>query len=426
MNVSGENIRMSVAAARSRESVVADLMARALARPGILSLAAGFTDNSVLPVEIVGQAVRNLPNAGVLQYGSNQGRPALRKAIAERLAMLDGGRCGVDADGVVMTNGSQQSLYLLAQVLCDPGDIVLVEAPTYFVVFDVLGGLGVEALSLPSDGRGQVDPDGVRELLAGLAREGRLDRVKMAYFITYYSNPSGISMDGGVKCALGKAFSELAPWVVAVEDTAYRELYFDAPHPADSVFALPEWEGLPRVVTGSFSKCFSPGIRLGYFATNVPKIVGKSLNIKAQQDFGSANLSQWIAGYALTTGAFDPFVAGLRTHYAAKARALSEALEEGGLRKLGWNWDDPAGGLLLWLRGPEGLDTGASGDFCRECLNEEVLYVPGDICYADRRSAPRSNVRLSFGTLSVGDLREGAGRFRNAAGRMRQYPLKEV
>jgi 2-aminoadipate transaminase len=417
MNISGENIRMSAAANRSRESVVASLMAKALAKPGILSLAAGFTDNTVLPATLVREAVRNIPeNASALQYGSNQGRPALRRSLAEKLRALDGAKIAtVDAAGIVMTNGSQQSLYLLAQVLCDEGDIVFVEAPTYFVVFDVLSGLGIEAMSLPMDARGQVDPELLRELLCRLRGEGRLNRVKMAYFITYYSNPGGVSMESGVKRELGKVFSEIAPWVVAVEDTAYRELYFSSPHPAQSILALPEWKGLPVALTGSFSKCFSPGIRLGYFATNVPKIVEKSLNIKAQQDFGSANLSQWIAEYAFASGKFDTLVAGLRMHYAGKARALSDELAFGGLRKTGWKWNDPDGGLLMWLRGPEGLNTGADGDFCRECIDREVLYVPGAICYADPESAPKGNVRLSFGTLPAKDLREGARRFCAAA-----------
>ncbi|MFA5258196.1 MAG: aminotransferase class I/II-fold pyridoxal phosphate-dependent enzyme, partial [Opitutales bacterium] len=166
-------------------------MATALARPHLLSLAAGFTDNAVVPADIVRDAVAAMPASGeALQYSSNQGRPKLRELIAQRLNTLPGeSGAGPDGSGIVMTNGSQQSLYLLSQVLCNPGDIALVEAPSYFVVFDVLAGLGIEAVSMPARADGQTDAVGTVVLLERLRREGRLDRVKLAYFISYYSNP---------------------------------------------------------------------------------------------------------------------------------------------------------------------------------------------------------------------------------------------
>ena len=182
--------------------------------------------------------------------------------------------------------------------------------------------------------------------------------------------------------------------------------------------SLPEWDGQPLAQTGSFSKCFSPGLRLGWFATNVPELVTKSLRIKAQQDFGSANLSQWIAGYAMTHGLFEPFVADLRKYYGAKAHVFDEALKAGGLPARGWKWEMPEGGLLLWLRGPEGMDTRADSDFCKACLDANVLYVPGDICYVDPATAPRGNVRLAIGVPSTDDLREAARRFCSAAASM--------
>ena len=415
------NLRWSKLAGRSRRSIIADLMAQALVRPELISLAAGFTDNAVVPDSIVREAVANLPADGSsLQYGSNQGRAKLRAALAERMCSLHGELKGaVDAQGVVMTNGSQQSLYLLAQVLCDEGDIALVESPTYFVIFDLLAGLGIKAMPLPMTMAGQVDADATARLLESLRREGCLDRVKLAYFITYYSNPATTSMNTEVKRALGLVFSKAAPNVVVLEDTAYRDLYFTTPHDAPSMFAMPEWDGLPIVQTGSFSKCFSPGLRLGYLATRNEHLVEQILRVKAQQDFGSTNLSQWIAEYALTRGLFEPFVSGLRQHYHSKAKALSEALEAGGLRDMGWNWNVPDGGLLMWLQAPKGLDTSAGGAFCKACLDANVIYVPGDICYANA-DAPKNGVRLAIGVPSTSDLKEAARRFSGAFSSVRQ------
>jgi 2-aminoadipate transaminase len=407
----------SKAALAARESVLAGLMTQALTRPGLLSLAAGFTDNAVVPTEIVREAVAHLPADGnALQYGSNPGRPALREILAARLARQDGAASpALPADRFLLTSGSQQALYLAAQALCDEGDIVLVEAPTYFVVFDVFYGLGLRVLEMPMTAQGQVDPEGVAALLKRLETEGELPRVKLAYFITYYSNPTGLSMDGTVKRALGKVFAENAPRVVALEDTAYRDLYFTAPYPTPSLAVLPEWEGLSFAIMGSFSKCFSPGLRLGWIAANLPELSGAMLRIKAQQDFGSGNLSQWIAEYAFASGAFEPFVASLRTHYAAKARLMSASFAENGLNKLGWSWEEPEGGLLLWLAAPKTLDTGLESAFCRAALEENVLYVPGAIAYADPEKAPKNRVRIAFGAPRGADLAEAARRFAKAA-----------
>jgi 2-aminoadipate transaminase len=391
-------------------------MARALSRPGLLSLAAGFTDNAVLPADIVKEAVSAMPQAEPLQYGSNQGRTKLRETIAERLHNMDGRfHKPLDASGVVLTNGSQQALYLLAQTFCNEGDIVLVEAPTYCVIFDIFIGLGIKVQPLPMSRDGQVDVAATRELLGSMQRDGSIRRVRMAYFVSYFSNPAATSMDEDVKEMLGEVFADFLPRTVVVEDTAYRELYYERPHNARTCLATRSWKEMQVVVTGSFSKCFSPGLRLGYFATRNEEIVERVLRIKAQQDFGSGNLSQWIAEYALTKDLFRPYVESLRRHYHAKAKLLDAALRENGLVELGWHWEMPGGGLLFWLHGPDGLDTGVDGAFCKACLDENVLYVPGDVSYADAATAPKNNVRLSIGSLSPDDLREAARRYVKAA-----------
>lgn len=391
-------------------------MARALSRPGLLSLAAGFTDNAVLPVDIVKEAVSSMPAGEPLQYGSNQGRSKLRETIAERLYNMDGRfHRPVAPQGLVLTNGSQQSLYLLAQAFCNEGDIVLVEAPTYCVIFDIFIGLGIKVQPLPMSRDGQVDVAATRELLGSMQRDGSLRRVRMAYFVSYFSNPAASSMDEDVKEMLGEVFASFLPRAVIIEDTAYRELYYERPHNARSCLATRSWRELQVVLTGSFSKCFSPGLRLGYLATRNEEIVERILRIKAQQDFGSTNLSQWIAEYALTKDLFRPYVESLRRHYHSKAKILDSALRENGLAELGWRWEMPAGGLLFWLHGPEGMDTGIDGTFCKACLDENVLYVPGDVSYVESPDTPKNCVRLSIGSPSPDDLREAARRYVKAA-----------
>ena len=139
--------------ARSVDSVITRLMADKLAHPEMLSLAAGFTDNRVLPEELVRSAVDALSvteKGSHLQYGMNRGRPTLRKAVVDLLQAYPGEtNLRLSGDNVLITNGSQQGLYILVQMLCNPGDIVLVEQPSYFVFLELLHGLGVRAVSIP-------------------------------------------------------------------------------------------------------------------------------------------------------------------------------------------------------------------------------------------------------------------------------------
>ncbi|MDP4879215.1 MAG: aminotransferase class I/II-fold pyridoxal phosphate-dependent enzyme, partial [Opitutales bacterium] len=144
--------------------VIVDLMARALATPELLSLAAGFTDNAVLPRELVARFASELTQAGLadepLQYGQNQGRARLRELSCEVIASHPGEQAvAFDPSNMFITNGSQQALYLAVQALCDPGDIVLVEEPSYFVCLEMLKGLGLRPIGIPCDDAGAIIPE---------------------------------------------------------------------------------------------------------------------------------------------------------------------------------------------------------------------------------------------------------------------------
>ncbi|MDB4385447.1 aminotransferase class I/II-fold pyridoxal phosphate-dependent enzyme, partial [Opitutaceae bacterium] len=149
------SLNFSTLGERAQPPTIAKLMAMALENPELLSIAAGFTDTSNLPAEGVEQAVAELVSRPgtpeYLQYGSNQGRPELRRMLAEHLALQEPALNQAEIQrGSFITNGSQQALYLAVQVLCDPGDIILVDRPSYFVFLEMLKGLGVEAVSIPT------------------------------------------------------------------------------------------------------------------------------------------------------------------------------------------------------------------------------------------------------------------------------------
>lgn len=390
-------------------------MSQALAKPGILSLAAGFTDNRILPREIVAKAIRELEQSGSnehLQYGTNAGRPGLRSAILQFLRQAHGESVPTSIENVIVTNGSQQALYLLVQTLCDPGDIVLVEQPTYFVFLQLLQSLGVKPLSMPAREDGNLDVSDLAAQIDLLKRSGQWDRVKCAYFVTFFDNPAGRCMPLQVKQDLGILLRSQAPDLPIIEDSAYRELFFDQPHDAPSCLSMHQWRGQPIVYLGSFSKSFASGLKVGFAVSNTEAILKSMLRFKGPQDFGTTHFSQAIIERVLLGPDLPSYLRSSRAHYRAKALELNDALSAGGLRELGWRWNHPNGGLLLWIEGPEDFDSSIDSAFCRACLEKEVLYVPGDLCFANGER--RNGARLSFGAIPGEQIPEAAERFCSA------------
>jgi 2-aminoadipate transaminase len=409
---------------RARPPAITRLMQLALETPGLLSLAAGFTDNATLPVSSVTEALRALavgaPDSEYLQYGTNAGRPGLRAALAARLAAQD--QAAADADSVAVlrdatfiTNGSQQALYLAIQTLCEPGDIVLVDRPSYFVFLELLGGLGVEARSLPVAADGRLDLPALAGLLAGITARGERSRLKAVYFVSYFSNPSGRTLDVAEKRGLAATLRAAGCVVPVIEDAAYRELGYDSASDCavPGILGDAAWEGFPLLYTGTLTKPFASGLKVGFGVCPDPAWRAAMLHVKGHHDFGTGNFAQAILEQALVSGAFDQQLAVLRRTYLEKRDALHAALTSAGLPDLGWRWRVSEGGLYLWLEAPAGLDTGFDSAFCRACLEEGVLYVPGELCFGDH--APKNTVRLSYGVLSVSALVEAGARFVRAA-----------
>lgn len=411
----------SALGARLQPPVISALMSAMLDNPRLLSLAAGFTDTSSLPVDMVAEAVASLGlregPPEYLQYGSTQGRRRLRELLSARIAHQDAlAPWAIVPARTMLGNGSQQLLYLAMQVLCDPGDIVLVERPTYFVFLEMLGGLGVRPLSMPAESDGRLDLEATASMLKRMTKNGGESRIKAVYLLSYFANPSAISRSAQEKEDLAQVLSDAGVFVPVIEDAAYRELWFEESRPAPSIFGLHRWDGFSRLYLGTLTKPFATGLKVGYAHASEAPLLDRMLWLKGHHDFGSANFNQAILEHVLESGDFDRHLERLRPAYHAKMLRLHQSLEGAGLKDMGWEWQVPAGGLYLWLRAPEGMDTRADGFFWNACLEEEVLYVPGDLCIAERDE--HRYVRLSFGVLEPDALVEAARRFSRAAARL--------
>ena len=424
---------------RTPEPPISWLMHAALSRPKLISLAAGFTDNASLPVAEARAALNQVlrsPKTGqpALQYGITAGDTTLRQLTAEHLHNLDTQasqsfsssslvlepkartRTKDDDEKVysferlLITSGSQQLLYMTTEALCDEGDIVLVEDPTYFVYLSILQsrGLRARAVRLERDG---LDLAHLESVLQSLKRTGELWRVKMIYLVSYFQNPTGVTTSFekkyGILKLLKKFERDAGHPIYLLEDAAYRGLRFAG---RDVPSALAADGAADRVIyAGTFTKPFATGARVGYGVLPEPVFTAVK-HIKGNHDFGTANLLQQLFVRALASGLYGQQVARLQKRYAHKARVMKLAIKKHFPPAVEW-WE-PEGGLYFWARLPRGLSSGMKSKVFSTALKNDVLYVPGEICYADdaARRKPNHEMRISFGNASEAEIREGIAR----------------
>ena len=430
---------------RTKAPPISWLMQLALDHPHLISLAAGFTDDESLPVEETRELLNEILGSprsrrAALQYGTTAGDPQLRRLTADRLKKLDStGGTGLSASAddfsqharlvrnarrplsvaaaenysserVLITSGSQQLLYMVTECLCDPGDIVLVEDPTYFVYLGIVQSHGFygRGIRLAADG---IDLSHLEQTLETLRRRGELKRVKMLYLVSYSQNPTGITTSFAKKAgalAMLKRFEPAAGHpIYLLEDAAYRELRFAGEDVASALVA----EGADErvIYTGTYSKPFATGIRVGFGILPEPllKVV---LRVKANHDFGTSNLLQQLLCRALASCRYERHLPELQHRYARKAATMTRAMREHFPADV--RWREPNGGLYVWARCPKPLQSGVNSRLFRSALKHDVLYVPGELCYANdpTRRKPNNEMRISFGSATEADIRTGIAR----------------
>ena len=417
---------LSLLGQRTSDPPISWLMKMTLDHPNLISLAAGFTDSQSLPVretrEMLGEMLRQARSGqAALQYGTTAGDPRLRQLTAERLQRLDADastqhrasgspKTLYSPDRLLLTNGSQQLLYMVTEALCDPGDIVLVEDPTYFVYLGIMQSHGLKARGIPLCGDG-LDLDRLEETLRVLQRSGELARVKLLYLVSYHQNPTGTTTTFAKKQAalecLHRYEKAAGHPIYLLEDAAYRELCFAGPA-FPSALAGERWAD--RVIyTGTYSKPFATGVRVGFGLLPEP-VLTTVRRIKGNHDFGTASLLQHLLVSALATGRYEEHLAVLHRRYARKARIMMTAVQEHFPAEV--QAETPAGGLYVWARLPKRVKSGPQSALFKAALQQEVLYVPGQLCYAEdpTRRKPDHEMRLSFGGATEADIREGIAR----------------
>lgn len=404
------------------EQSIAYLMQQGLENRDVISLAAGFVDETTLPVPLVraslGDILTDDPDGhGVLQYGTTAGFSPLRDNLLKHLARLEGcstNDLNVTANEIVVTSGSQQLLQHLSDVLFDPGDICLVAAPTYFVFLGTLNGVGARTIAVDTDENGMC-MDALEAELARLEEAGDLSRVKMIYLVSSFENPSGVTLADDRRkqvVDIAKRWSK-EQRILILEDAAYRELRYEG-EDGPSIWSYDE-DRQHVILAQTFSKSFSPGIRVAYGV--LPRdLVSAVHDVKGNFDFGSPNLNQRIVSHALQSGKYEQHVSGLQSSYRVKRDAMLAAADEFFSDLPGVSWLRPNGGLYVWMTLPNEIETGFESPlFQHATKTESVMYVPGEIAYP--KNSPlqkRSQMRLSFGVETPETIREGMRRLSQA------------
>lgn len=384
---------LSARAAATPSSAIRDLLDQA-SRPGMISLAGGLPDPERFPVEALRRATAKVladqPTAA-LQYGETRGAEAAREAFARRVRAEGGPGTAPGADNAVITTGSQQALDLLARVLLDPGDAVIVSDPDYLGALQVFRGHRASLHPVPVDGDG-MQIDVLEDLLAhGL-------RPKLCYLVPNFHNPTGASLSTERRLRLAELSARYG--FVVVEDDPYRDLWIHtapAPMPGD-----PEL----TVRLRSVSKILAPGLRVGALL-GPAWLTDAVITAKQSVDLHTSSLDQLIVAESLTSAWLDAHLAGLRISYAAKRDALLVALERSFGARVACN--RPAGGMFVWVRFADIEDT---SEMLQRALDKSVCFVPGNAFAIDRDLA--RHARLSYATATTTQLGEAVRRLRSA------------
>lgn len=379
-------------AAEMRASEIRALFAVAN-RPEVVSLAGGMPYLGRMPFDDLAEQLGDmLRRQGEVawQYGSAQGDPHLREDVLPIMALE--GIKDAQPDDVVIVNGSQSGLDLITRVMCDPGDVVLAEAPNYVGALGVFQSFQVKVVNVAMDQDGLI-PEALEDAILEQRRLGR--RIKMLYTVPNFHNPAGASMSPERRPRIIEIAKKYQ--VLIVEDNPYGLLAFDG----KTNPALRSYESDGIVYLSSFSKIIAPGMRVAWMVAP-PGIRQKLILANESAILCPSNMSQMTITTYLDNFDWKSQINDYRGIYKTRCEAMDEALQE----YLPYcSWLKPKGGFYIWLQIPEGLN---AKEMLPRAITAKVAYVSGTAFYNDGQGA--DHMRLSFCYPTPDRIREGVRR----------------
>ncbi len=365
---------------------------KALSDPTIISFAAGNPAPESFPVDDLSRLSAKIfatEPSKALQYGITEGYPALRQDVIDRLTT----RFNINMDGqmTIITSGGQQGIELLAKTMCNEGDTVICENPSFIGALNAFRSLGCKTVGVPLADDGGIDLEKLEDAMKNDCR------AKILYLIPTFQNPAGTCMPLEKR----RAVLELAKKynIVILEDNPYGELRF-AGEEIPTIKSL-DTEGVV-VYSGSYSKVLSAGMRIG-FICGPEEVVTKMVVAKQVEHVHTNQFFQMLCHAYITECDIDKHIEGIRALYRRKCNLMLSELDK--------NMPDcvkytrPEGGLFLWCTLPDNIDQGA---FIKKAMEKKVAVVPGQAFNCDT-SAPSQCFRLNYSTPSDEQIIAGVG-----------------
>ena len=357
-----------------------------LAEPGFISFAAGIPSADSYPYREILEITNELlmtKAKDLLQYGTTEGYTPLRKAMCGYIS-----RQGLspNPNEVIITSGGQQVIDIICKLFIEPGDVVLVEAPTYSATLQILKSYRAKPVSLLSDDEGILPED----------LEAKINQYhpKFIYLIPTFQNPSGKTLTNKRREAVAEITGRLQ--VMLLEDDPYRDLRYKGT-------AIPTIKSYDRsgniLYMTSTSKVFCPGFRVG--ALYAPESLMPYLAVAKQTaDMHSATLPQAIVCTYLEKGFLDAHIKTLREMYSSRLTAIQDAVQS--FFPKSFSFTNPEGGLFIWCRCPEELNT---QKLLPLAVDRKVAFIPGEQFFAEEDTF--NTMRLNFSNASVESIYQG-------------------
>ena len=365
---------------------------KAMSNPNVISFGGGAPAKEALPVEIVREIAKDVftrESRGIeaLQYGKQMGINDLREAVIRELLQPKGVETKID--NVMIVNGGLEAIYLVCQLFIEPGDIILVESPTFahaletFAMFEA----GCVPCKMTDNG---LDVQDVEEKIKKL-------NPKMVYTIPTFQNPTGrtLSLDSRKKLAeLGSQYD-----VIVLEDDPYRDIRYSG----TDLLPIKAFDKTGHtVMANSFSKIFSPGSRLGYVVAS-ESIIGNMCNAHSATISHTGVISQVIAAEFLNRGYFKDHLQDICNIYRERRDTMISCLDKYFPSTVKYTYPD--GGLFTWVELPEEINASSLLD---EAMREaKVAYVAGESFFVQEDGSGRNCMRLSFGSVEPEQIEIG-------------------
>ncbi|BCG08250.1 PLP-dependent aminotransferase family protein [Buttiauxella agrestis] len=365
--------------------------------PGVISLAGGIPSSELFDKEGLGIATQKVVAENfndAFQYGLTEGNVELRQQLVE-LCQQRG--ITTTSEQLLITSGSQQALDLLMRALVNPGDVFVVERPTYLATLQILSLNEADVKSVGSDEHGMI-VDELEELL-------KTTRIKGVYIVPTFGNPSGTTLSASRREQLVKLAEE--HHFVIVEDDPYGAISFTDTREKTLLQVATERGSQENVVyTSTFSKILAPGLRVGWIV--LPEWMKQKVAIiKQATDLHANSFTQSLVSAYLTLDRLDPQIELIREAYKKKCLSLSKYLHQELNEHITFN--QPQGGMFLWASFRYEFDTTR---WLQQTLEKGVVYVPGEFFFSD--NADKKTLRFSYATATEEQLYDAVQRLKAA------------